>query len=318
MSLFVKNFNEITARDVDSAGGKGANLGEMFNHGIPVPNGFVATASCFGEFMQHAGLDHRLASLVKDLDGDDLEALTTLSGKITSWILDGTIPEVISGPIYNLFDQLASPLVAVRSSATAEDGADSAWAGQLDTYLGTTRDTLILNMKKCWASLFTPRALAYRFQKKFMETEISVAVVVQEMVASYVSGVAFSVHPVTQDPDQMIIEAGFGLGEAVVSGTITPDSYIVRKSDLTVLETDYSSQEKGFFLNRNGGSDWMDLPVDQTGAAKLKHDEILELARLVIRVESYFRYPCDIEWARRGNTWYILQCRPITTLDVQP
>ncbi|MBN1198550.1 MAG: PEP/pyruvate-binding domain-containing protein [Bacteroidales bacterium] len=314
MIFFVRKFSEITAQDIASAGGKGANLGEMFRHDIPVPDGFVVLASGFREFLRNTGLGHRLASLLEEVNGDDVDALNNCSQEMTRLILEGNIPDEIRRPVYDYFDWLATPLIAVRSSATAEDGADSAWAGQLDTYLGTTRDKLILNMKKCWASLFTPRALAYRFQKKLIESEIAVAVVVQKMVASEVAGVAFSVHPVTQDPDQMIIEAGFGLGEAVVSGTITPDSYIVRKSDLALLETYPSEQEKGFFLNEKGGSDWRDIPPGQTGKAKLSHDEIIGLAGLIIRIESFFGFPCDIEWARKGKNWYILQCRPITTL----
>jgi len=315
MDTFLRTLNEITALDVASAGGKGANLGEMFRHDIPVPDGFVVLASGFREFLRNTGLDRRLASLLEVVDGDDVDALTVCSKEMIRLILEGIVPDGISRQVYDYFDSLAAPLVAVRSSATAEDGADSAWAGQLDTYLGTTRDALILNMKKCWASLFTPRALAYRFEKKLNEMEISVAVVVQEMVASEVAGVAFSVHPVTQDPDQMIIEAGFGLGEAVVSGTITPDSYIVRKSNRQILETYPSEQEKGFFLNEKGGSEWKDIPAGQSARAKLNPEEILELADLVIHIEAYFHFPCDVEWARKGNNWYILQCRPITTLN---
>jgi len=315
MNTFVRTLSEIAANDIDSAGGKGANLGEMFRHDIPVPDGFVVLASGFREFLRNTGLDQRLDSLLEEVDGDDIDALNACSKEMTRLIHEGIVPEGISRSVYDYFDRLATPLVAVRSSATAEDGADSAWAGQLDTYLGTTRDSLILNIKKCWASLFTPRALAYRFEKKLTETEISVAVVVQEMVASEVAGVAFSVHPVTQDPDQMIIEAGFGLGEAVVSGTITPDSYIIRKSDRRILETYPSEQEKGFFLNEKGGSEWKDLPAGQSAKAKLNPEEILELADLVIHIEAYFHFPCDVEWARKGNNWYILQCRPITTLN---
>ena len=315
METFVKEFSQITAKDVDSAGGKGANLGEMFTHAIPVPDGFVVLTSCYEEFFRIAKLDERIRSELESLDGSDINALNSLSEKVTGWITESPLSKEITQRIYQYFDQLNTFLVAVRSSANAEDRADSAWAGQLDTYLGTTREKLISNIKKCWASLFTPRALAYRFQNDLMTAGISVAVVIQEMVASEVSGVAFSVHPVTQDPDQMIIEAGFGLGEAVVSGTITPDSYIVKKSDRQIVESYPSEQTAGFFLNAKGGSDWKDLPPDQTAKAKLSNDEILELADLIIRIESYFHFPCDIEWARKGTKWYILQCRPITTLE---
>jgi len=314
MHLFVKPFSEITAGDVALAGGKGANLGEMYQQSIPVPNGFVVLSACFREFIGLTRLEEELATALKSVNGDDIDAMQSLSDTLTHRILEAPVPGDMSDQTLRYFDQLGAPLVAVRSSATAEDGADSAWAGQLDTYLGTTRDDLLNNIKRSWASLYTPRALSYRFQKKLMGSDIAVAVVIQEMVASEVSGVSFSVHPVTQDPNQLIIEAGFGLGEAVVSGLITPDSYVVRKSDLTILEDNPSSQEKGIFLNSQGGSDWKELSPDQQTQKKLKPDEIVGLARQVIRIESLFGYPCDIEWARKGDQWYILQCRPITTL----
>ncbi len=310
----IKTFQELTAKNVDSAGGKGANLGAMLSHGIPVPDGYVILTQCYDAFLEASGLDKRIATLLGSMDGSNISALTGVSDQVTGWIHTGSIPDATSRLIYEHFDQLGSPLVAVRSSANAEDSADSAWAGQLDTYLGTTHDTLIPNIRRCWASLFTPRALAYRFQNHLMSLEISVAVVIQEMVASEVAGVAFSVHPVTQDPDQMIIEAGFGLGEAVVSGTITPDSYVISKSDRKILETYPSEQIKGIFLNERGGVEWKDISASQSGTAKLRPSEILELADLIIRIEEYFHFPCDIEWAMKESKWYILQCRPITTL----
>jgi pyruvate,water dikinase len=159
--------------------------------------------------------------------------------------------------------------------------------------------------------------LTYRLQNGCPSPEISVAVVVQEMVDSEVSGVAFSVHPVTEDPDQMIIEAAFGLGEAVVSGTITPDDYIVRKSDRQVLESDVRQQERALYPDRSGGSSWRSLAPDLSTRAKLTHAQVLELAELVMQIEAHSGRPCDIEWAMRENRWYILQCRPITTLKAR-
>ncbi|MFH1159866.1 MAG: PEP/pyruvate-binding domain-containing protein [bacterium] len=258
----------------------GANLGVLFNHGIPVPDGFVILTQCYDQFLRGSGLDTRIASLLQPLNGGDIVALTNVSEHVTGWIMQEKIPDEIAGTIYAHFDQLNAPLVAVRSSANAED-----------------------------------RALAYRFQNDLMTADISVAVVVQEMIASEVAGVAFSVHPVTQDPDQMIIEAGFGLGEAVVSGAITPDTYILRKSDRHILETYPSQQLKGVFLNQSGGSTWKEIPDSESDAPKLSPPQIRELADLIIHIEAFFTYPCDIEWARKDGKWYILQCRPITTLN---
>jgi len=310
----VLGIREITAGDIRTAGGKGAGLGAMTAAGLPVPDGFVVLASCYDRFMDENGLRERIAARLQSLDGGDVAGLQKASATITEWILGEPLPRGVSRLVLDRFDSLAVPLVAVRSSADAEDGTDAAWAGQLETFLGTSRDDLLSNVRRCWASLFSPRALSYRLREGRAAQEISVAVVVQEMVDSEVAGVAFSVHPVTEDPDQMIIEAAFGLGEAVVSGIVTPDDYIVRKSDRQVLESDVRQQERALYLDRSGGSSWRSLAQDLSGRAKLTHGQVLELAELVIQIEVHSGRPCDIEWAMRENHWYILQCRPITTL----
>lgn len=310
----VKKFSAITSADTQTAGGKGANLGAMFTAGIPVPDGFVVLSGCYDQFFRMTGLDTRIGSFIQALNVNDLEATSELSDQIMEWIKQEPLPDDIAEIILEHFDQLSAPLVAVRSSASAEDAASTAWAGQLETYLGTTRANLLTNIRRCWASLFSPRALTYRFQNNLMTTTISVAVVVQKMVASEVSGVAFSVHPVSQDPDQMIIEAGFGLGEAVVSGIITPDSYVISKNSKEILEIYPSEQNKGIFLNQKGGNEWKEIPYNRSGALKLTPEQIKELAEIIIRIESYFQFPSDIEWAMKNGKFYILQCRPITTL----
>lgn len=310
----IRTFAELSAADVATAGGKGANLGALFNAGVPVPDGFVILTGCYDRFLNATGLDGRLQDLLRGLDSDDIAALATASERATAWLLGAVLPEETGAAILAHFDRLGAPLVAVRSSANAEDSADSAWAGQLETYLGTTRADLLDHVRRCWASLFTPRALAYRFQNRMMTAGISVAVVVQSMIDSAVAGVAFTVHPVTQDPDQMIIEAGFGLGEAVVSGAITPDSTVVRKSDRQIIESYPSEQARALYLGPQGGSAWRDLPADLIGAPKLQPQEVAELAEIALGIEARFGYPCDIEWARKDRRWYVLQCRPITTL----
>jgi pyruvate, water dikinase len=311
----VLRIREVAAGDVRTAGGKGAGLGAMTAAGLPVPDGFVALTACYDRFMGEGGLGKRVAARLESLDGEDIDGLRDASGTISGWMLTEPLPEGLSHLLLDRFDSLAVPLVAVRSSADAEDGTDAAWAGQLETFLGTTREDLLANVRKCWASLFSPRALAYRLQEGCASPDIAVAVVVQEMVDSEVAGVAFSVHPVTEDSDQMIIEAAFGLGEAVVSGVVTPDDYIVRKSDRKVLESSVRVQEKALYLNPSGGSSWRSLAPDLSSRAKLTHGQVLELAELVIRIETFSGRPCDIEWAMRKGRWYILQCRPITTLN---
>src|SRR3989338_3707386 len=173
-----------------------------------------------------------------------MHTIENASKKINALILNAEMPEDIAGEIRKFFKKLKSKFVAVRSSATAEDSSAAAWAGQLESYLNTTKTNLLENVKKCWASLFTPRAIFYRFEKELHKQKISVAVVVQKMVESEVSGIAFSVHPVTQDRNQLIIEAGYGLGEAIVSGQITPDSYVVEKNEEIILDINVVEQNK--------------------------------------------------------------------------
>lgn len=226
---YIKKFKEIGKKDVDIAGGKGASLGEMLNSGIPVPNGFVILSSTFDYFIKKTDLIQEIDSILDNVDRNVIHEVEKASEKIRELIISREIPEDIKIEIEKNFKELGSSFVAVRSSATAEDGSQNAWAGQLESYLNTNKNDLLENVKKCWASLFTPRAIFYRFEKGLDKTKISVAVVIQQMVQSEISGIAFSVHPVTEDKNQVIIEAGFGLGEAIVSGSVTPDSYVLEK-----------------------------------------------------------------------------------------
>lgn len=226
----ILNFSKLNKSDVALAGGKGASLGEMTQVGIPVPPGFVILSTAFEKFLEETDLNVEIDSILDSVNHKEIHTVEYASKKIKALILNSEIPEDISKEIQKFFKTLKTPYVAVRSSATAEDSASAAWAGQLESYLNTTEENLLENVKKCWASLFTPRAIFYRFEKDLHKQKISVAVVVQKMVESEKSGIAFSVHPVTQDNNQLIIEAGFGLGEAIVSGQITPDSYVVEKN----------------------------------------------------------------------------------------
>ena len=229
-------------------------------------------------------------------------------------ILSAKFPIKLKKIIFASFKELKTKFVAVRSSATAEDSSAAAWAGQLDSFLNTTEKDLFKNIQRCWASLFTPRAIFYRFEKGLHTTKISVAVVVQKMVRSEKSGIAFSVHPVTQDYNQLIIEAGFGLGEAIVSGQITPDSYVVtKKPELNILDINVNEQSRALYGKPEGGNEWRDLGV-QGKLQVLTDEEILELSKIVINIERHYGFPCDIEWAYENKKFYIVQSRPITTL----
>jgi len=306
-------FKNISKASVALAGGKGASLGEMTRAGIPVPNGFVILSASFEKFLESTDLNVEIDSILEKVNHKEMQSIENASEQIKALIMNAKMPKDIEKEIVKDFKILDSKFVAVRSSATSEDSSSAAWAGQLDSFLNTTNKTLLENVKKCWASLFTPRAIFYRFEKGLHTTKISVAVVVQKMVESEVSGIAFSVHPVTQDRNQLIIEAGFGLGEAIVSGQITPDSYVVEKVPRRIIDKNVSEQEKGLFKVQTGGNEWKS--VKEKGAEqKLSDKQILELSEIILRIEKHYGFPCDIEWAYEKRKFYIVQSRPITTL----
>ena len=311
---FIRHFKNITKNDAALAGGKGASLGEMTRAGITVPPGFVVLASAFEQFVAESGLGIEIDAALDSVNHEQMHTVEAASEKIQALILATEIHADIKKEIENEFQALRCRYVAVRSSATAEDSAQAAWAGQLDTYLNTTSETLLENVKKCWASLFTPRAIFYRFEKKLNDQQISVAVVVQKMVESEISGIAFSVHPVTQDRNQLIIEAVYGLGEAVVSGTITPDSYVVEKNTWLITDVYVTDQERELVRLATGGNEWKPVTESRKDKQKLTRDQILELAKLIALIEDHYGFPVDVEWAFENRKFYITQSRPITTL----
>src|SRR3989338_195969 len=319
----LRDFKKISKSDISIAGGKGASLGEMTFAGIPVPPGFVVLSSAFDKFLENSDLNVEIDSILHAVNHKEMRTVENASEKIKDLILKAKMPQDIKKEITKEFKKLKSQFVAVRSSATAEDSSSAAWAGQLDTFLNTTEKTLLANVQKCWASLFTPRAIFYRFEKGLHNSKISVAVVIQKMIESEVSGIAFSVHPVTQDSNQIIIEAGYGLGEAIVSGQITPDSYVIEKNPRRIIDKNISTQERGIYRKpKEGGpsadsgqaNEWQNISQDKGEQQKLTNEQILELSELIIQIENYYNSPQDIEWALENNKFYITQSRPITTL----
>ncbi len=314
----VRTISQLNQNDVLLAGGKGASLGGMTQAGIPIPPGFVILSDSFERFIGEANLKADIDAILHTVNHQKMHTVEHASEEICALILAAEMPQDIANEIMEHFKELDTTYVAVRSSATAEDSTSAAWAGQLESYLNTTEADLLEKVKHCWASLFTPRAIFYRFEKGLHGDYISVAVVVQKMVVSEVSGIAFSVHPVTEDANQLIIEAGYGLGEAIVSGQVTPDSYIVEKDKLEIIDTYISEQERGLFRVEGGGNEWKDIPKEEGKKQKLTNEEIKELAQLIIYIENYYGFPCDIEWAQEDKIFSIVQSRPITTLTTIP
>ena len=252
---------------------------------------------------------------LKKVNFKDTNSIDEASNVIRDIMNDTKIPKVLADEIKQEFKKLKAKYVAVRSSATAEDSSVASWAGELETYLNTIEKTLLQNVKYCWSSLFTPRAIFYRYEKKLSDQKVSVAVVIQKMVESEISGIVFTVHPVTKAKNQMIIEAGFGLGEAIVSGQITPDSYVVDKRDLSILDINVSEQKKMLVRKGAGGGNiWKPVLKARQEIQVLNGKQIIELAKICVKIEKHYKKPQDIEWAYTKGKFYITQSRPITTL----
>lgn len=311
--MFTKNFQELSKADVAVAGGKGASLGEMTRAGIAVPPGFVIVAVAFDRFLEEADLRVEIEAAMHHVNHQDINSIETISNKIRDCILDAEFPKDLGKEVLSEFQKLKTPLVAVRSSATAEDSSIASWAGELETYLNTDKKKLLDNIQKCWASLFTPRAIFYRVEKKMHTRNVSVAVVVQAMIQSEISGVCFTVHPVTNDVDQLVIEAGYGLGEAIVGGKITPDTYVLHKKTWGFIDKNVSLQKMMIVRNAKGVMEKR-VPQAKRAKQKLEDKKIIALAKLCQTIERHYQRPQDIEWAYEKGKFYITQSRPITTL----
>jgi phosphohistidine swiveling domain-containing protein len=290
---FTRILSAISKKDVAIAGGKGASLGELMKAGQNVPDGFVILAGAFDYFLDLTELNAEIEAALGEINPGDVHSVDSASEKIRVLIERETIPEEMEREIVLEFKKMKAKKVAVRSSATSEDSSMAAWAGQLESFLNTTEKDLLKNVKKCWSSLFTPRAIYYRFEKKLQKAPVSVAVVIQKMVPADAAGIAFSVHPVTQDENQMIIESVPGLGESIVSGEKTPDSFVVEKDSLKILDK---------------------TTRKETRKGALTDEEALWLAEKIMDIEKHYKFPVDVEWARADGRFYIVQARPITTL----
>jgi len=256
--------------------------------------------------------------MIETIDHDDFDSIESISENIRKLIIDTPIPPELEKDIINYYNTLGGVglAVAVRSSSTAEDLDDASFAGQQETFLYVLgKDDLIEKIKCCWASLYNGRAIFYRKQKGFNEREVSIAVVVQQMVNSEKAGVMFTVNPITKDRNHALIEGAWGLGEGVVSGEVTPDSYTVDKSTHNVLEEYISEKEMMIVRNISSrGVEEKEVPEDKKCARVLTEDEIKQLTEMSVNLEKFFGKPQDIEWAIEKNKLYLLQSRPITTL----
>jgi pyruvate,water dikinase len=314
-------FDEVTKVDIPLVGGKGANLGEMVHAKIPVPPGFIVTADAYFKFLNDAGLTPDIHRYLKDLNVNDSKRLQEVADVIKNRISSAPMPPDMVKEMKEAYRKLGQGLVAVRSSATAEDLPEASFAGQQRTFLNVQgEDDVVTAIQGCWSSLFEPRAIFYREEHNFDHFKVGIAVPVQKMIQSESSGVLFTIEPLSNDTTTIIIEAIFGLGEAIVSGEVTPDQYLLNKKELRIIDKKIHKQEWQLVKNTSVPSGERDpnikvpIPSSKQSRQKIADKDIIALAKLGKMIEELYQFPQDIEWAKQGTQLFILQTRPVTTL----
>ncbi len=336
---FLVWFEEVDKHDVGLVGGKGANLGEMTRAGFPIPYGFILTSAAYFYFIEKQGIKDKIAKLLRNLDHRRPEILEQAAGQVRELIKKTPVPESLCDKIAQYYEQIyeqeekakhiitklsqrikatySPALVAVRSSATAEDLPDASFAGQQETFLNVQGEAnLIEKIRACWASLFTARAVFYRAEKGFDHFKVGLAAVVQRMIQADRSGIMFTVDPVSNDKKSIVIEAIYGLGEYIVQGKVTPDQFVIDKRSLEIKSKKIGLQDvklvKVGKLNKE-----IKLTKAEGGRQKITNNQVKEIARLGVKIEKHYFFPQDIEWAIEGKRIFITQSRPVTTLQDQ-
>ncbi|MDD3318293.1 MAG: PEP/pyruvate-binding domain-containing protein, partial [Methanosarcina sp.] len=314
MSTYVMHFNEVDRINLPEVGGKGANLGEMSKAGFPVPSGFCITTSAYRDFIVASNEIERFLDLLDQLKPDQQNEISKLGKLIRDHLLTIPIPQIIESSILDAWKIIGGEKAyAVRSSATAEDLPTASFAGQQDTYLNVKgADQLLQAVRKCWSSLFTDRAIIYRIKNGFSHRSVYLSIAVQQMIFPEVSGLMFTVDPVTGHRNTISIDASFGLGEALVSGIVSADSYQVREGQ--IVKKQIAEKKKAVYPVTEGGTVTRELAPELQNKQALSDDKILELAQLGQRIEKHYCSEQDIEWCLADDRFYILQSRPITTL----
>jgi phosphohistidine swiveling domain-containing protein len=322
MPAFTCTLEDIGSTDLPLVGGKGANLGELVGAGLPVPRAFCVTTDAYGTFLADSGLIGEILASLEGLDYESHADIDARASAIRDRLLDAPVPAAIEQAVLAAYAELeaelgADALVSVRSSATAEDLPGMSFAGQQDTYLNVAGGASVLeHVKRCWASLWTDRAIAYRSRQGFAHEEVLLAVVVQEMFPSQVSGILFTANPVTSNPQEMFLNSSWGLGEAVVSGRVDPDQFILDRRSLRVKEREIHEKLVMTAPGADGsGSVETEVPEERRRAPSLT-DEIAELGTIGLRIEDHYGFPQDIEWGLADGRFAILQAREITAADL--
>ena len=315
----IVSLNDVGKNDLAMVGGKGASLGEMINAGIPVPGGFAVTAQAFRDFLDRSGISQKLFDALK-VDVNDQSQLLKAEKAAKKLIMDSRVPADMEAAIKSAYEDMIKKegkevFVAVRSSATAEDLPDASFAGQQETYLNVRGAQAVFDsVRKCWASLYGARAIFYRVEQGFEHEKVNLSAIVQKMVDSEKSGVMFSSQPSTGE-SQVVIEGAWGLGESVVSGSVSPDNYVVDRASKKVLSKYIATKDIMVIKDpKTLKTVTLPVPAAKKDAQVLTEDEMVKLAGYAEILEKHYGIPQDIEWGVEGGKIYILQSRPITTI----
>ncbi|MDR2866225.1 MAG: phosphoenolpyruvate synthase [Methanomassiliicoccaceae archaeon] len=314
----IANVNELRVNDIPYVGGKGANLGELTAAGFPVPDAFVLTTAAYDYFLEKSKITPKIKKELSTRKKDSDQSLTDASVKVRALFEQNEIPTDLKKEILEayrtLFPEGKKGFVAVRSSATAEDLPDASFAGQQETFLNvSTPEDLLDKVRKCWSSLFTARAISYREKQGFEHDSVKLAVVVQRMVNSEMSGIMFTVDP-HSGKDEIIVEAGFGLGEAIVGGEVTPDTYVINKRIMEINKKRIAAQKWKYIKGADGSTIKADIPKESQKAQKIEDKFIIEVASIGRQIEIHYERPMDVEWCIENSKVYIVQARPITAV----
>ncbi|WP_027410806.1 phosphoenolpyruvate synthase [Anoxybacteroides tepidamans] len=315
MSSLVLGFQEIEKTQLLLVGGKGLNLGELSKiQGIQVPEGFCVTTAGYRKAIEQNETYHALLDRLKKLKVEDRDQIGEISREIRQTLMEVEIPSDVVKAVAHYLSQFGEEhAYAVRSSATAEDLPHASFAGQLDTYLNIIgKEAILQHIRKCWASLFTDRAVIYRMQNGFDHSQVYISVVVQRMVFPQASGILFTADPITSNRKLLSIDASFGLGEALVSGLVSADCYKIRDGE--IVDKRIATKKLAVYGRKEGGTETRQIDPDQQTTQAITDEQILELASIGRQIEAYFGQPQDIEWCLVDDTFYIVQSRPITTL----
>ena len=318
MDKKIVDVNELRVDDVPIVGGKGANLGELTSAGFPVPGAFVLTTVAYDYFLNKSKIMNKVQEELAGIDKKSDQTLTDASIRIRKLFETCEIPDDLKKEIISNYNMLIpkgkSGFVAVRSSATAEDLPDASFAGQQETYLNVKGEKdLFDKIRKCWSSLFTARAIAYREKQGYSHEDVKLAVVIQRMVNSEFSGIMFTVDP-HNGAKNIIIEAGYGLGEAIVGGEVTPDTYVIDKTKMAVEKKRISTQKWKYIRGPDGGCVKKNIDSGMEKAQKIPDSRILEIAEIGRQVEIHYQKPMDMEWCIEDGKSYLVQARPITAV----